>query len=189
MSRKGRPAGHRPPRLSLILDPGRGRGSGHLCAISGGLHGGIRAQNLVDTRCTRRGEVRGGACRGRFRSRSGHGLQMARAARPHARRRRAAGHADCSTSTRCWCAPCSKLVRFGWGSTSVELSRHRRMLRAAACRRETDDSAACNPDSRAGAQAAVVVDFTVCAPLVLQVWMTSRAGASYPSPRGACHCI
>ena len=91
--RKGRPAGHRPPRLSLIRAPGRGRGSGHLCAISGGLQGGIRAQNLVDTRCTRRGEVRGGACRGRFRSRSGHGLQMARAARPHARRRRAAEHA------------------------------------------------------------------------------------------------
>ena len=42
---------------------------------------------------------------------------------------------------------------------------------AVACRRETDDSVACNPDSRAGAQAAAVVDFTVCAPLVLQVWM------------------
>ena len=51
-SRKGRPAGHRPPRLSLIRDPGRGWGSSRLCAISGRLHDGIRAQNLVDTTCT-----------------------------------------------------------------------------------------------------------------------------------------
>ena len=32
--------------------------------------------------------------------RSSHGMHMARAARPHARQRRAAGHADCSASTR-----------------------------------------------------------------------------------------
>ena len=32
--------------------------------------------------------------------RSSNGMHMARAARPHARRRRAAGHADCSASTR-----------------------------------------------------------------------------------------
>ena len=47
------------------------------------------------------------------------------------------------------------------GLQDEELSRHRCMLRAVACQQETDDSAACNPDSRAGAQAAVVVDSMV----------------------------
>ena len=45
----------------------------------------------------------------------------------------------------------------------AELSRHLRMLPASACRQETDDGTACNPNSRAGAQAAVVVDSMVCA--------------------------
>jgi len=44
--RKGRPAGPRPPRLSLIRAHGRGRSSSRLCAISDGLYGGIRAQHL-----------------------------------------------------------------------------------------------------------------------------------------------
>jgi len=42
--------------------------------------------------------------------RSSNGMHMGRAARPHAGRRRAAGHADCSASTRCWCAACCSLV-------------------------------------------------------------------------------
>jgi len=42
--------------------------------------------------------------------RSSNGMHMARAARPHARRRRAAGHADCSASTRCWCAACTSFA-------------------------------------------------------------------------------
>ena len=49
------------------------------------------------------------------------------------------------------------------GLQDEELSRHHRMLRAVACQQETDDGAACNPNSRARLQAAVVVDSMVCA--------------------------
>ena len=50
---------------------------------------------------------------GHFSSRGGHGLQTARAARPYARRRRAAGHAGYSALIRCWRTTCSQLARFG----------------------------------------------------------------------------
>jgi len=74
--RKGRPAGPRPPRLSLIRAHGRGRSSSRLCAISSrlrrGCPGATRKTNSQSEWWARR-------------ITSGHGLHMARATRQHDR--------------------------------------------------------------------------------------------------------
>ena len=84
--------------------------------------------------------------------RNSTGLHMARAARPHARRRRAAGHADCSASTRCWCAACYSLALWmGVNEHGVFSAGWFRL--ACTCRtgRDVAGEGACCPTSRCAA--------------------------------------